>query len=278
MSSRSQSVTDADRDIRQFLIRIAAVLGDALPETLVGLYVHGSLATGSFHRESSDIDLIAVSSRTLEPGERELLARALVRLSDERPMHGDIEVSVVQERYARRYEHPMPYELQYSSAYHEPFRRHTFDFSQQHVNVELAVQMLETRERGFTLVGPPPDRMFGPVPWHAYIAGLHADFDWAASRVTKLPAYAVLNACRILHGASGPAMSVLNKDEAGRWALQATPQTYHPVILDALNVYRGTKSIDDVVFDEAHVEALRAYVFERARPAFERAEDSGEDE
>jgi predicted nucleotidyltransferase len=95
--SRAQSVADADRDLRQYLIRIAGTLGDALGDTLVGLYVYGSLATGSYHRERSDIDLIGVVSRKLDPDERERIARLLVRLSDARPAPGDIEVTVIQE-------------------------------------------------------------------------------------------------------------------------------------------------------------------------------------
>jgi hypothetical protein len=73
-------------------------------------------------------------------------------------------------------------------------------------------------------------------------------------------------------------MRSLNKDEAAVWALQNVPRMYHSVINDALQIYRGTKSSDDVVFLERDVIALREYVRERSRAAFERASDSGEEE
>ncbi len=111
--ARGRSIADADRDVRQYLVHIAAALGDVLGDSLAALYVYGSLATGSFHRERSDIDLIAVTRSKLSPELRERVARALVRLSDERPTLGDIEVSVIQERYARSFEHPLPYEVHY---------------------------------------------------------------------------------------------------------------------------------------------------------------------
>jgi streptomycin 3"-adenylyltransferase len=278
MNTRAQSVADADRDLRQYLIRIAGTLGDLLGDVLAGLYVHGSLATGAFHRERSDIDLLAVVTRKLSANERESVARTLVRLSDARPVLGDIELTVLQERYARSFEHPSPYEVHYSSALHEAIRHGRVDYSLDETSIDLAAQVVDTRERGVTLVGPPPGSIFGPVPWHAYINALEADFNWAGSRVREMPVYAVLNACRILHGTSGRAMSVLNKDEAGVWALQNVPRMYHSVINDALQLYRGSKGAEDVVFAPHEIASFRSYVRERAQRAFARASDSGEDE
>lgn len=275
---RGRSVSDVDRDVKQYLVHIAAALGSALGDKLAGLYVHGSLATGAYHRERSDIDLMAVTTGKLTPQSRETLARALVQLSDARPVPGDIEVNVVQERFARSFEHPMPYELHYSSAWHEQFRRHEFDFVQDRTNVDLAANVLEVRERGVPLLGPPPGAMFGPVPWHAYINALEADFGWARSHLHEMPVYAVLSACRVLHGTTSRTVSALNKDEAATWALETVPRMYHSLINDALQLYRGTKSLDDVVLVERDIIAFREYVRERARSAFERASDTGEEE
>lgn len=273
-----RSVADADRDVRQYLVRIAAALGEVLSEKLAGLYVHGSLATGAYHRERSGIDLIAVSGTKLTPAWRETAARALVQLSDARPVPGDIEVSVIQERYARSFEHPMPYEVHYSSGLHEKIRRGEFDFSEDRTSVDLAAGIVDVRERGVTLYGPSPGAMFGPVPWHAFINALEADFQWARSHVRDMPVYAVLGACRVLHGTTSRTMSAPNKDEAATWALQTVPRMYHSIINDALQLYRGTKSLDDVVLVERDVIALREYVRERSQAAFARASDTGEED
>lgn len=276
--SRGRSVADADRDVRQYLIHIAAAMGDVLGDTLAGLYVHGSLATGAFHRERSDIDLIAVATAKLTPAQREAVARTLVRLSDARPVTGDIEVSVIQEKYARTFEHPMPYEVHYSSAWHEKFRRHQFDFTEDRTNVDLAADIVDTRERGVTLYGAPPDTLFGPVPWHAFINALQADFEWTRAHVADMPVYAVLSACRVLHGTTSRTITALNKDEAAVWALETVPRMYHSIINDALQIYRGNKSIDDVVLVERDIIAFREYVRERSQSAFSRASDTGEEE
>jgi streptomycin 3"-adenylyltransferase len=276
--TRGRSIADADRDVRQFLVRIAAALGDALGEMLAGLYVHGSLATGSYHRERSDIDLIAVTTVKLSPELRERVAGVLVRLSDARPTLGDIEVSLVQERYARSFEHPLPYEVHYSSAWHEKFRRRQMNFAEEHTNVDLAADVVDVRERGVTLLGPPPDVMFGPVPWHAFVNALEADFAWAREHLAEMPVYAVLSACRVLHGTTSREIRALNKDEAAMWALENVPRAYHSIINDALQLYRGSKSIDDVVLVEREIVAFREYVRGRSQPAFSRASDTGEEE
>ena len=275
---RAQGVADADRDLRQYLIRIAGTLGDALGDVVVGLYVHGSLATGAYHRERSDLDLLAVVSRKLTAKERESLARTLVRLSDARPTRGDINVSVVEERYARSFEHPLPYEVRYTHALHESIRHGRIDFSQEQTDVNLAANIVELRGRGVTLFGPPPESLFGYVPWHAYVNALEADFNRGRTLVETQPVDVVLNACRVLRGTTSSGMETPNKDEAAVWALATVPRMYHSVVNDALQIYRGTKSEDDVVFAERDIIALREYVRERAQGAFARASDTGEDD
>jgi streptomycin 3"-adenylyltransferase len=275
---RAQSVADADRDLRQYLIRIAGTLGDLLGEVLAGLYVYGSLATGAYHRERSGLDLLGVVTRKLTPKERESLARTLLRISDARPTRGDIRVSIVEERYARSFEHPLPYEVQYTQASHEAIRRGRVDYSQEHTDVDLAANFVEVRGRGVTLVGPPPESLFGYVPWHAYVNALEAHFNRGRASVVADPANAVLDACRVLRGATSTAMETANKDEAAVWALASIPRMYHSVVNDALQIYRGTKSEDDVVFAERDVIALREYVRERSQGAFARASDTGDDD
>ncbi len=276
--THGRGVADADRDVRQYLVRVAAVLGHALGDELRGLYVHGSLASGAFRREHSDIDLLAVCRSKLSPGRREAVARALVQLSDARPTLGDIDVSVVQERFARAFEHPMPYEVHYSSAWHEAIRHGKVEFAADPTNIDLAADIVDARERGVTLYGPPPGSLFGPVPWHAFINALQADFQWARAHVSDMPVYAVLNACRVLHGATSRTVTALNKDEAATWALQTVPRMYHSIVNDALQIYRGSKSLDDVVIAERDVIALREYVRRRCESAFARASDCGEEE
>ena len=274
--SRAQSVSDADNDIQRYIVGIAGNLGELLGDGLVGVYVHGSLAMGSYHRERSDIDVLAVVKNKLHPEVREAVAQLFVRLSNMRPVPGDIEATVVQERYARSYEHPMPFEVHYSSEEHDSIAAGEVDYAQDRTDLDLAAQIMNARERGVRVFGPEARSLFGPVPWFAYINALEADFNWTAERAQSDPLYAILNACRTLYGATQRDLHVLSKEEAARWALDAVPAEFTPLIRNALDTYRGTSG--DTAFDPSSVARLREYVHERVRPAFERASDTGDDE
>jgi predicted nucleotidyltransferase len=57
-------------DINELLERILSQMQGILGKKLIGLYIFGSLVTGDFDYESSDIDLVAAISADLN--EREL--------------------------------------------------------------------------------------------------------------------------------------------------------------------------------------------------------------
>lgn len=272
---RAQSVGDADRDIRQYLIRVAATIGDALHDGLVGLYVHGSLAAGTFRRERSNIDLLAVAARRLLPNERAQVARNLVLLSDARPVPADIDVAVLRESDVRTYVHPMPYQVRYRADLHEPIRRGGVDFQRDERDATLASDIVCARERGVVLVGPPAERLFGPVPWHAYVAGRQEAFLASGRELTARPLTAILAACRVLYGTTSRELHWLSKDDAAAWALERVPDEFRSVVNDALQLYRGSKTAEDVVLHEQAIRAFRSYVAEQAQPAFERATDAG---
>ncbi len=273
-----KSIAETEHDLRAYLVRIAGTLGDLLANSLSALYVHGSLATGAYHRERSDINLLGVVDRKLQPRERQQAARAMIRLSDARPTRPDICVNIVQERFVRSFTHPMPYETCYTEQRHEALRRGGVDFSLDETDVKLAAAVFETRERGVTLVGAPPAALFAPVPWYAHIAAVQRYFEERPSPRRQHCGNELLDACRVLHAVSMRVMAAANKDEAAAWALLTVPDRYRSALNDALQLYRGTKSIDDVVLREDDVAAFRRYVYECSKATFERANDSGDGE
>lgn len=275
-AARPQSVADADRDIRLFLIRIAAVMGEVLGARLIGVYVYGSLAQGSYRRDHSDIDVLAVVAATLDPTLRASLARALLALSDGRPTPGDIEVTVITEKTARTFEYPTPYEVQYSSAWHDAIRDRLIDFGAQRIDRDLATGLMDVRSRGARLIGPEPATLFGPIPWYAFINSVEHDFDWAGEHVAEQPVYAVLSACRALHATTHRSIDVVSKEEAGRWARAQVPSGLRPLIDEALEVRAGLMPTISAQ-RAARIGALRTHVLDYAQNAFERARDDDEE-
>ena len=247
-----------------------------LAERLVGVYVYGSLAHGGFRRHQSDIDILLVVDRALDPTLRASVGRALLALSDARPTPGDIDATVVTERTARNFEYPTPYEVQYNAGWHDAIRDRLIDFNAQRIDRDLATGLMDVRVRGARLVGPEAAALFGPVPWYAFINAVEHDFDWAGEHVRDEPTYAVLNACRTLHATTHRSIEVVSKEEAGRWARQHVPIDFRRLIDEALAVREGSSA---AISAEAalRIEGLRKHVLDGALNAFERARDDDED-
>jgi predicted nucleotidyltransferase len=73
-SCRSPELTTQLEDLVEVLTRAPGA-------SLLGVYVHGSLALGCFKPERSDIDVLAVAARPVTAGERQLLGDELRRIS-----------------------------------------------------------------------------------------------------------------------------------------------------------------------------------------------------
>jgi streptomycin 3"-adenylyltransferase len=255
--TRAQDIASADLDIQKYVIRVTAEVGDLLGERLSGIYVHGSLATGSFFREASDIDMLVLVNEALAPWLRKQLDEKLRELNRTRPTKGEIEVTVVQSAHAKNYRHPLPVELQFNS---KPSA--------------VPAQLLHAKERSVRLVGEEPQRAIGPVPWYAFMDAVVADFDDKEQRVETKPVSVILNACRTLHDATVPTIKILSKVEAAQWAMGVVPSHLRPLVEDALEVYREGSSRS---FDPQRIRELRAFVEQRAASTFDKVRDADDE-
>jgi hypothetical protein len=73
--ARPQSWSSADPDIAAWVEGIVAALADELADELVDVYLHGSLAMGSYHRPKSDLDLLVIVRERLPPATRGAIGR-----------------------------------------------------------------------------------------------------------------------------------------------------------------------------------------------------------
>lgn len=255
---RGQDVSSADMDVRKYLIRIAAELGDVLQDALAGIYVHGSLATGTFYRHASDLDLLVLVNRPLAPATLVALRQTLQTIEQAKPVNGPLEITILQQRYALSYEHPLKPELQWNS---KPGA--------------IASQLMHVKQRGVRLTGAQPQDAIGLIPWHAFIQSVMESFEAKAQRVADAPAAVVLNACRTLYDVSVPAVTIVDKIAAAEWALSRLPERFHELIRTAIEEQQTNGAH---VFDRAAIEDLRAFVASAAEPAFAKVRDDDDDE
>lgn len=251
--SRLEAPPEAREQVERLLSGLRAILrGD-----LVGLYLHGSLALGCFNEQRSDIDVIAVTRRTLTSHERARLGELLLRSSGpkERPRRPPypLEISILTEAQLRPWRYPTPFDLHYGESQRERFTAGDFDplWAEDY---DLAAHLTVLREAGIPLYGPPVGEAFPEVPMPDYVDSLLRDLAW--SRERRLGLYGILNASRIWATLTDGRLH--SKLSGGLWALERAPADFHPVIARAVAVYRGESDEDE--FDVDEVSAYLSYV------------------
>jgi predicted nucleotidyltransferase len=272
--ARPQRWDDCDEEVRAWVDAVAGVFRDELGAALVGVYLHGSLATGCYRRPKSDVDLLVVARDPLSDEVRGRIARWLLALADARPTVGYLELSVVLERHARHFVHPLPYELHFNDHLGDAVRAGTYRHPPDARDPDLTAHVTVARARGVALAGPPPAEVFGPVPWDDFVWGVLDDFAWIVEgdHVLESPFYAVLNACRVLQLLEEGEGTIANKEEGGLWALAHLPPEHRPVVEAALACYRSgapvtpaTRKTGGLAWDAAALRAFRDHAAAEAR-------------
>ncbi len=249
---------DVNAVLHEVLSRVQTILGPRL----VGMYLHGSLASGHFDRRRSDIDFLMVTVAEL-PDE---LLPALAA------MHADIAAG--ESLWATRLEGS--YIPRHALRRYDPAQtRHPSigvgkALALSHHHSDWVIQRHLIREQGVVLAGPDPRSLIDPV--------CQDDLRWAVRATLRkwwLPklqnsawvrdreyqAFAVLTMCRALHTLHEG--TVVSKPVAARWAQAVLGERWAALIERAL-VWRPDEPPDDT--DE-----MLAFV----RYAVERSEHAG---
>ncbi len=199
-----------DEACRAYADAVAGVLGEALGEALVGVYLHGSAAFGDYDPARSDIDILAVCAAPLTAGERAQLGVRLGRDALPCPAGAGLEFSLVTQAAARDPARDPSYELH---GWDEHGRIRPGD---DRGDPDLPLHFAVARQIGIAVWGPPAADVLRDVPRDEQIGLVAGELDWAvahASRSTQ-----VLTACRVW------ALSVdgrfRSKRDAAEWALQ----------------------------------------------------------
>jgi predicted nucleotidyltransferase len=92
----------------RFAQHLAEELTVIFSDDLVGVYLHGSAATGCFNPDRSDIDLLVVARQPLSPEQRRAVARLLLASSG---APYPVELTVVTTGQLHPWRHPTPFEF-----------------------------------------------------------------------------------------------------------------------------------------------------------------------
>jgi hypothetical protein len=237
------------QDVTEIVETLLAGVHGVLKEKLVALYLRGSLVTGDFEPEASDVDFWAVTDRPVSEQEFAALSQLHIQLGRLPNRYGDqLEGPYIDRAATRRY---------------QPGQRHPtigrgeeLKWTKHGYNWLLERWML--REAGLTLFGPEPQALIDPVPpealrqaillrlpdWDAW-ARQPDDPDWQLHRGHK--AYVVETMCRVLYTlATG---KLASKPQAVAWAITELPEPWCSTALRS-QIWHNDQTLDPALNPE----------------------------
>lgn len=215
------------------------VLTRVLRGRLVGVYVHGSAATGGFSPAQSDLDYLAVVAGPLTSEERALLCDAFLLLHGKSGFRKGVEMSIVEARFAgSAFRYPTPYEFHFGTV--EQIRHHGRPHDHEHLDPDLASHFTIARERGVCVHGEETRDVFAPVDRKFFLQSNLLDLEASREAILRDPVYAILNLCRtVFYLRSG---AIASKEEGG--AAFVSGERFGALVRTALMDYRSGRVSD----------------------------------
>lgn len=238
--------TDIDGLLNSLLDRIRGTLGGKL----VGIYLYGSLVTGDFDRESSDIDLFVLTSVDIDEQEFERLRETHKAVVAEWPEWDNrVEIAYFSVAALKTLDSHRSRIAVISPG--EPFH-----FKE--AGEDWLINRWVLREKGVALFGPPPKELIEPISKEAFLHYVRVQAEEWRPYIYSVSercgqAYAILTMCRALYAYENAEQA--SKKEAARWAEARLPQ-WATLIRQAI-VWRDEWRDKDVDHEATFPETVR---------------------
>jgi predicted nucleotidyltransferase len=214
--------------VNRLLDQLLMELQQILSADLMGLYLYGSLVTGDFDAECSDIDLLAVTAAPLTETQFAALQHMQAGLIGLYPAWDDrLEIAYVSQTALKTFRTQSSLIAIVSPG--EPFHWREAD-------QDWLVNWYIVREQGLTLYGPGPDTLIDPINRTEFVEIIKKHIiSWPAwlgdSHELPFLAYAILTVCRGLYACETGQQT--SKVRAAQWA-QARYPAWAALIQQAL--------------------------------------------
>lgn len=221
---------------RTYLDELAHRIADLTGDELVGVYAGGSFALGDYQPGRSDLDVTAVVESRLSTHEKQALVAATGHEALPCPARG-LELVVYRREVVEAPSSEPDFELNLNTGRSMRFRLDLeTDTNEQHW---FALDRAILAAAGVSLLGPPAQDVFAPIPREVALPLLRLSLQWYLR--AEAPADdAVLNACRALLFAKEGTWA--SKPAAGAWAAPQVPDA--SVVADALAARASGPPVD----------------------------------
>jgi streptomycin 3"-adenylyltransferase len=210
---------------------VQAVAGEAL----VGVYRHGSAVLGGL-LPGSDVDLLVVTSRSLDQDQRRALVDGLLRRSGRRAIHGParpVELVVVVHDDVAPWRYPPVCDFLYGEWLRADYDAGTLP--QREDMPDLAVLIRMTLDADAVVSGPPPAQVLDDVPAADVVSACLDGVQGLLWNLREDTRNVLLTLARIwMTVATG---RIARKDVAAAWAAERLNGPHREVLLDARGAY-----------------------------------------
>ena len=217
-------------------------LDESRPGGLLGLYLFGSSVVGGL-RADSDVDLFAVTDRSLRPDERRDLVATLLRISGRRASvtpGRPLELTAVVHGDVVPWSYPPVCDFLYGEWLREEFE--AGQLPQPHTNPDLAVLITTVHQHSEVLLGPDPQDLLPGVPGRDLRRALHDSVPSLLVDLVGDERNVLLTLARMLFTLQTD--EIVSKDVAGRRIASELPEPGRSVLALAVADYLGEVSHD----------------------------------
>ncbi|MFD4664821.1 aminoglycoside adenylyltransferase family protein [Streptomyces halstedii] len=239
--------------------RTVALVRDVVEDDLLGIYLHGSAVSGGLV-PASDLDVLAVTRRSLDDRGRRALLQGLLEISGLTAAVRPVELTVVVRSEVRPWRSPPTCDFLYGEWLRDELT--TGGPPRPCPLPDLAVALTTVLAGDHPLTGPPPSELLDPVPHadlvRASVGGIpellgDLDNDTRNVLLTLARVWTTLATGRIEP-----------KDTAATWALARLPPEHRPVLEHARFLYLH-RSYADETWSAALRDRVRPHVDEVLR-------------
>ena len=212
---------------------VRQLVDQTLGDVVLGVYLHGSGADGAF-KPASDLDMLVVTSRSLNGPERQALVAGLLPISGPRASgRRSLELTVVVQSQIRPWRYPPQADFLYGD-----WLRAEIEADgppQPEVMPNLAIEIPQVLASRSVVSGPDPQVLLDPVPVSDTIRGSLDGIPSLLGDLQEDTRNVVLTLSRIW--ATVATGQVMSKEAAAIWALRRLPPEDRPVLEHARHLY-----------------------------------------
>jgi streptomycin 3"-adenylyltransferase len=220
--------------------KVVGLVTDVIGADLVGAYLHGSSVLGGL-RPASDVDILAVTRRSLREGQRRALVAGIMPMSGSAVGARPVELAVVVQSQVRPWRYPPIGDFLYGEWLRADYQAGVVPAPGPMPGLALEIAVALAGDH--PLVGPRPAYALDPVPPECLV---RASLDGIPELLEDLPndtRNVLLTLARIW--ATLATGTVVAKDVAADWALTRLAPEHRAVLEFARELYRTTTYSDE---------------------------------